>query len=587
MPGPVAKLIARLVLCASFAGASLVSVDRGAQPAAEPVLEPPTLRSLGVYWLIQGDSNKNATVGVAYRKTGESIWQEGPPLFRVERGAHQAGDYPSAIDVPEQAWLFAGSLLLLDSDTAYELRLTLTDPDGDHAQSVLNGRTMAEPVVAPGGPVAHVIPGTGGGTGSSSDPYRGLVTAQQAARPGNTFLLHQGRYDGTFLISRSGEPGRPIVWQAAGDGEARIDGQGAAGQRPTKVISANDIHDVWLDGLTICNGDYGVVAHESAQLVIRRCHIFGCDYGVTLTRNQSGQCRGCFITDNVLEGPSTWPRSKGIENARGVQITGFGHVVCFNRIRGFADAIDTVPSRYCHAIDIHNNDLSELTDDGIEMDYSQRNTRCFHNRLTNVFQGISAQPVYGGPVYVFRNVIYNLIGEPFKLHNSPSGLLLIHNTCVKQGMPAGLWTSDAVRNSVSRNNLFVGTEASYAFESTAPMIDCDFDYDGFAGRSWTNFLKWNGVRYPNLESVRQQAPVYRHAVQILQPGVFASNIGPPTDPDRISDHRTVDLRLAADSAAIDRGDTLVGFGHRYRGLAPDLGAYECDDPPIRYGPRPM
>ena len=80
----------------------------------------------------------------------------------------------------------------------------------------------------------------------------------------------------------------------------------------------------------------------------------------------------------MIEGPSTWPRTKGIENARGIQITGEGHVVCYNRIRGFADAIDTFPSPRCSAIDIHNNELSELTDDGIEMDYSERNTRCFY-----------------------------------------------------------------------------------------------------------------------------------------------------------------------------------------------------------------
>ena len=70
-------------------------------------------------------------------------------------------------------------------------------------------------------------------------------------------------------------------------------------------------------------------------------------------------------------------------------------------------------------------------DDGIELDYSQRNTRCFHNRLTNVFQGISLQPVYGGPVYVFRNALYNVAVEPFKLHNNPSGGL------ISKGHPLG------------------------------------------------------------------------------------------------------------------------------------------------------
>ena len=69
------------------------------------------------------------------------------------------------------------------------------------------------------------------------------------------------------------------------------------------------------------------------------------------------------------------------------------------------------------------------------MDYSERNIRCFSNRMTNVFQGISMQPVYGGPVYVFRNVMDNVAVETFKLHNSPSGCLMFHNTSVKKGMP--------------------------------------------------------------------------------------------------------------------------------------------------------
>ena len=157
------------------------------------------------------------------------------------------------------------------------------------------------------------------------------------------------------------------------------------------------------------------------------------DYGLNAARNTQGTAQDHFIADNLIEGPSTWPRTKGIEDARGIQITGEGHVVCYNRIRGFADAIDTFPSPRCSAIDFHNNELSELTDDGIEMDYSERNTRCFFNRMTNVFQGISMQPVFGGPVYVFRNVMDNVAVEPFKLHNSPSGCLIFHNTSREEG----------------------------------------------------------------------------------------------------------------------------------------------------------
>jgi hypothetical protein len=376
------------------------------------------------------------------------------------------------------------------------------------------------------------------------------------------------------------------VWRGAGDGEAILDGRGKAGKRPGRAINAADTHDVWFENLTIRNADYALVAHNAARLVVRGCRIHGAEYGIAATGNDKGAVCDFFIADNVIEGPATWPRTKGIEDARGIQVTGQGHVVCYNRIRGFADAVDTFPSRRCAAIDFHNNDISEMTDDGIEMDYSERNTRCFLNRFTSVYQGISVQPVYGGPVYIFRNALYNVVAEPFKMHNSPSGALMIHNTVVKKGMPLGLWTSATVRNCVYRNNLFVGTSASFAYESTAPMVDCDFDYDGFGGGPWSQFLKWNNVRYATFAEMRQKAPVYRHAVLVDAAGAFASGISQPDDAAKPFDHRSVDLRLQAGSGALDAGAILAGFNDGYAGKAPDLGAYELGAALPQYGPRP-
>jgi len=80
------------------------------------------------------------------------------------------------------------------------------------------------------------------------------------------------------------------------------------------------------------------------------------------------------------------------------------------------------------ASDIHNNDVDASTDDGIEGDYADTNVGIFRNRITNAFSGISAQPSHGGPLYVFRNVINNMLYSPFKLHNDTSGVLIFHNT---------------------------------------------------------------------------------------------------------------------------------------------------------------
>ena len=116
----------------------------------------------------------------------------GAPLFRVERRAHLAEKYGSRLEVPDDGWLFAGSVLLLEPGTAYELRLTLKDPDGGSATRSLKSRTRSEPRVSPRARRRYVVPGSGGGTGTERDPFRGLEAAQKAAAPGDLFLLGPG-----------------------------------------------------------------------------------------------------------------------------------------------------------------------------------------------------------------------------------------------------------------------------------------------------------------------------------------------------------------------------------------------------------
>jgi hypothetical protein len=563
-----------------------------AAPAGEPQLERPTLHSLGVYWVLREGPGRTASIRLEYRKAGAVDWRSGAPLLRVERGAHVMGQYGSRIDVPPDGWLFAGSTLLLEPATAYELKLTPIDsqPAGGGSRArpaagrLLRAQTRSEPRISAGARRRHVVPGSGGGSGTVADPYRGLAAAHSASMPGEVYLLHAGLYDGPWVLRHSGTPEQPIVWSAAGDGPVVIDGHRGAPEHPAHVIEASGTHDVWFEGLSIRNGLHGLTFHDAARIVVRRCHISDVVFGLNAARNTQGAAQDHFISDNVIEGPSAWPRTKGIEDARGIQITGEGHVVCYNRIRRFADAIDTVPSSRCATIDIHNNDLSELTDDGIEMDYSERNTRCFFNRMTNVFQGISMQPVHGGPVYVFRNVMNNVAVEPFKLHNSPSGCLIFHNTSMKQGPPALLWTAERVRNCRTRNNLFVGSAADYAFDCTAPMVVCDFDYDGFGGGPFRLFLRWNGVRYRTLDDVRNRAPVFKHAVLVDAATAFASGARPPDDV-AVTVPSTIDLRPSARSSVIDAGQPLPGFNDSFRGRAPDLGAYELGEPLPHYGPR--
>jgi len=579
-----AAAVIGFALALVMAAAGAVCADRAIHPG-ELVVEAPTLLCLGVRWYVSGDEDGDAAVKVTYRRKGELLWRPALPLFRVGTGPDSQEGEARLERGERRGWpfalgnLFAGSIFDLKPGTAYEIKLALSDPDGGGATRVVQAETRAVPAPPRPKRTLHVTPGDGGGTGGQADPLRGLAAANAAARPGDLILLHAGVYQGTFTTDRSGEPGAPIVWRGAGDGEAAVDGQGNH-----RGISANGVRHVFFQKLSIRNADYGMVAHGASELVVQACHFYQNDYGFTAHNNEPVM-RNFYIADNVFEGPSTWPRTKGIENARAIQVSGEGHAICCNRIRGFGDGIDVMGGPPARAIDFYQNEISECTDDAIELDYGQSNVRTFRNRITNCFQGISTQPLYGGPAYIFRNAMYNLEYTPFKMHNNPSGALYFHNTSVKSGMPWPLWTSAEVRNALSRNNLFVGTGADFAMEFTPKMTGCDFDYDGFGGGPFGMFAKWNGERYAAFDDFCGRSGIERHAVLVDAAKAFASGVQAPQDLKRQFPIPVNDLRLNPGCAAVDGGVRLPNLNDGYRGKAPDLGAYELGAPLPHYGPR--
>jgi hypothetical protein len=105
--------------------------------AGEFLIDPPTLINLGFEWFIQGDENRNAAVTVSYRKKGESVWKDALPLLRLKgERVYMA----SQVDVISPN-MFAGSILDLEPDTAYEAQFVLSDPDG--VRGVQVGRSLS------------------------------------------------------------------------------------------------------------------------------------------------------------------------------------------------------------------------------------------------------------------------------------------------------------------------------------------------------------------------------------------------------------------------------------------------------------
>ena len=123
--------------------------------AGELVIDPPTLINLGFEWVIQGDDNRNAKVEVTYRRKGDTQWKTAMPLLRLQHERVYQGEGVFNVEMPN---MFAGSILDLEENTAYEVRLTLSDPDGGGAVKTATVKTRAEPMPAAGGRVYHVYP---------------------------------------------------------------------------------------------------------------------------------------------------------------------------------------------------------------------------------------------------------------------------------------------------------------------------------------------------------------------------------------------------------------------------------------------
>lgn len=634
--------------------------------AGELIVEPPTLISLGFEWPIEGDDNRNATAAVACRKAGTQRWIEGPPLLRV--GSERIAENAFYFITPN---MLGGSVFDLDPGTEYECRVSLADPDGlaGDAEQRVRVRTRSEPRPALDGRIYHVYPP--GHEGPKSQPaFTGLLAAYYtgssgsdnfntySARvaPGDTILVHAGVYrddryryqgglgtisSGTYFLTQSGTSERPIVIKAAGDGEVIFDGDGA--YNLFNVMAANYNY---FEGLTIRNTELAFQAGlkniaGAVGLTIRNC-VFE-DVGRGIYTDWSGS-KDYYIADNVFTGKydpshlmgftgSTWQPYLAAEPSRllseyAVKVYGSGHVIAYNRISAFHDGIDhatygnpdgtpnQVRERLPVSIDIYNNDISHVEDNCIEADGAAHNIRVFRNRCFNHgHRALSVQPVFGGPVYFIRNVVYHAPeGGAVKFTAASAGIVVYQNTFFAPVTPMLL----APSNVHYRNNLILGTGGQREVFSVETNTNYSTsDYNGFAPNPGAPFsFGWSappsGIaasfpgepgalstrdqarfeaetrdnrRFETLEAYAEATGQDLHSV-LIDYSDFRRASPPGDDPRTLYRPGDFDFRLRSGSAAIDAGVRIPGINDGFLGGAPDLGAYEVGDSLPHYGPRP-
>ena len=353
--------------------------------AGELLVEPPTLINLGFEWSIEGDDNRNAAVEVAYRRQGEAEWLPALPLLRLQGERIFVGNQFDVV-VPN---MFAGSILDLEPDTAYEARFVMTDPDSviGEADRTVAVRTRAEPVPYAAGRVFHVYPH--GFEGTKIEPwFEGLICAYNSScgggdfatagrprvRAGDTLLVHAGLYrynhleygganrafpfEGTYYLTADGTPERPIAIKAAGDGEVIFDGNGSFAL--FNVMAADY---TYFEGITFRNTEFAIRAGQQSiagakGLTVKHSRFE--DVGVGVFTNYSGSSN-FYIADNRFHGRNDperligwsdaplWGRFDGVDGQVhppvmasyvAVKLYGPGHVVAHNYIADFHDGIN-------------------------------------------------------------------------------------------------------------------------------------------------------------------------------------------------------------------------------------------------------
>ncbi|MCC6190691.1 MAG: right-handed parallel beta-helix repeat-containing protein [Anaerolineales bacterium] len=626
--------------------AGLIRAQAPARAAAELELYG-TFHALGVIVNVDAgdDPDLDAAAGIAYRVQGSgSAFQPGFPLSRVS------------------ATRFVGSLFWLAPGTSYEVRVSLSDPDGGPLHTVTLQATVptrAE-IAVPTPTASFYASPAGSGMACSPAAPCAVSTALDQAQAGQAVVLRGGVYhQGSFSPPRSGAPGAPIVirsypgetavfdgadpatftWTAEGGGVYRTTVNvadphlvTANGERLLPYTSLADLQNlVWgvpgfyasgagvyvrLAGDADPNSALMRVSRFNTAFAVSRDFIYFVDLAFR-HYGQGSYAKAIYFnnaSDNLVQGSTfslndlsiglkydahrnviqdnvfsdtlfAWPWDAfyaGIDLSGGglrfySPATGRGTVIRRNTFYDYFDGLGVCPGTTAgqtNETDVYANLVYNTGDDGLETDGECSNVRLWGNTFHDVLIGISLAPVYTGPVYAIRNLIYrtgvgnsDYTGSPFKFNSGygPSGpMYLFHNTTDAvlsddDGPNHGLYIKapGTWRLIYARNNIWAGTDAAINNYNTSQPVDLDFDNlwrDGGGA-----LARWDNTNYATLAAFTaatgQEPSGYN-----LPPGFAGRAAG--------------DYTLTPTSAMLDAGLALPGINDGYVGLAPDLGAFE-------------
>jgi hypothetical protein len=551
-----------------------------------------TFESIGLYWsgtACYGGSN--VVCNVQYRVVGDSSWKMGYPLSFDAR-QHNANDVSGKAAGYNKAWIYTGvtrpaneyrgSIVGLTAGTNYEIKVSL---QGNSANNTITQSTWNETYAWPIASIVNVANRTTG------------LNILAGGTAGN-YIKYQPENGVSDTINVNNVSPNCIYINAPYIIISKLTLTGAA---EDAIRLGPNAHDVLIDSCDI-SGWGQVSMGTNSQAGVRIAGFKDNCYGVVKVVIQRCRIHESRANSNSWDngGHPIGPNGINFEEAGG------NHVIRYNEIYGnashyFMDGIgggdNFTKSGFTRSdMDIYGNRITMVYDDAIEAEGANMNCRIWNNFLDNTFTGISNATNSVGPMYIFRNVThvsqrsqngattaiidaedrgpFNKCGGNNTAAVTGGVTYLFHNTILQptqtgftypRGMGGGpVDNGGAVKNVVSRNNIWQthrtnasGWPSIGEWQSAANSGN-SYDYDLYNGNLVIKATGGRGIHLIN------GAPSYVGGTPIAP---IAINAGP----------RIEGYYLQSGTTGYDAGMLLPNFNDNYKGVAPDVGAYENGD----------
>lgn len=360
---------------------------------------------------------------------------------------------------------------------------------------------------------------------------------------------------------------------------------------------------------------YGVSGATGADNnIIESNTIHGSKYGIFVGHWDESASSNNLIQDNTFYErgykDSSWSWDAQYSNAwsGGVAVIWAmpGNVIRRNHFNKGSDAIEV--QFLSHDTDVYDNLIDDYMDDGIEVDNEPGyNIRVWGNTIRDCLDGVSNQDWFrgdstnAGPIYVFRNLItggrdpYGRVDTDGQLYSSEFAfkvgstvndhgagrVYFYHNTV---SIPDSALNGNGIQDAggvyfsgiVSRNNLWDITRKVFGLRWPTSTATHDLDCDNLHNPGGTidnEFIQWSNTGGPSGNGEYRELTSFQSFTGQELHGVSNNNT-----------RFNSDFTLQAGSPEIDIGCVITGFNDRaawvYRGLKPDLGAFEFASTPM-------